>query len=92
MDIVDSSRFAPAPDITASVMEDEAALLNVVTGAYFGLNAVGTLLWQAYAEGKSFGEAVAAVCKEFAVAPDVARADALTFTRKTLDRGLLRVR
>ncbi|MDD5706632.1 MAG: PqqD family protein [Kiritimatiellae bacterium] len=92
MDIAESDRFEPAPDITASVMEGEAALLNVRTGAYFGLNAVGTFLWNSYAEGKTFGEAVQAVCKEFAVTPDVARRDAAAFTQKTLTRGLLQAR
>lgn len=92
MDPVESSRFVPAPDITASIIEGEAALLNVRTGVYFGLNAVGTFLWKAYSEGQTFGEAVESVCREFSVSPAVAQADARAFTLKILDRGLLQAR
>ena len=83
------SRFSVSPDIKISVIDGEAALLNVRTGAYFGLNPVGTLIWQSLADGKTFDEAVQVVCKEFAVDAAVAAADARTFARKMLDRGLL---
>lgn len=88
----ETSCFLSAPDITVSIIDGEAALLNVRTGAYFGLNKVGTFIWQAYAEGKTFGEVVPVVCREFSVDASVAVTDARVFTQKMLDRGLLRVR
>ena len=88
----ESSCFRSAQDINFSIIDREAALLNVRTGAYFGLNEVGTFIWQSYTEGKTFGEVVKAVCLEFKVDASVAMADTKTFTQKILDRGLLQVR
>lgn len=70
-------------------MEGEAVLLNVRTGAYFGLNKVGTLIWQSYGEGKSLDEAVAAVCARYNVASDRANQDVRTLTEKLLAKDLL---
>jgi hypothetical protein len=91
-EIKETSGFTSAPDINISVIDGEAALLNVRTGAYFGLNEVGTFIWQAYAEGKTFGDVVKAVCSEFKVDAAVAAVDTKTFTQKILERGLLQVR
>jgi len=90
-DFQGSSCFSVAPDITISVIDGEAALLNVRTGAYFGLNAVGTFIWQSITEGKTFDETVQCICAEFSADVAVAAADARTFTQKMLDRGLLRL-
>lgn len=87
----DSSRFAASPDVSISVIDGEAALLNVSTGAYFGLNAVGTFIWQTFTAGKTFGETVQGICREFSVDAARAAADARAFTQKILDRGLLRL-
>lgn len=93
MDIQNDTGFAAAPDIQVSILDGEAALLNIRTGAYFGLNAVGTLIWKAYTEEhRPFGEVVQAVCREFSVTPEVADRDARRFTEKILARGLLKPR
>jgi Coenzyme PQQ synthesis protein D (PqqD) len=91
-DFQETNRFTTAPDVNISVIDGEAALLNVRTGAYFGLNEVGTFIWEGYAEGKSYEEVVQAICREFSVDPQVAVADAKVFTRKILDLGLLQVK
>ncbi len=85
-----SKHFSVAPDIKISIIDGEAALLNVRTGAYFGLNAVGTLIWQSFAEGKTFDQTVQRITKEFAAEVSVATADARKFTEKMLALGLLR--
>jgi hypothetical protein len=83
------SRYHPAPQITMKVLEGEAVLLNLETGAYFGLNKVGTHIWQLYSEGKSQEEVVAGVVKRFEVDLERARADVEAFTARLAERGLL---
>lgn len=93
MDIQNDTGFKAAPDIQVSILDGEAALLNVRTGAYFGLNAVGTLIWKAYTEeDRRFDEVVQAICREFSVDAAVAARDARLFTEKILARGLLHPR
>ena len=85
-----SSRFVAAEEINVSVIDGEAAALNVQTGSYFGLNQVGTFIWERYAEGKSLGEVVEALCERFPVDAQTASRDVQAFTRKVVELGLLR--
>lgn len=92
MDFSEKNCFVVAADVNSTIVSGEAALLNVRTGAYFGLNPVGTFIWQLYGEGKSYADVLPAICQEFSVDPAVAAADAEAFTRKMLDLGLLQIR
>ena len=83
------SRFTAAPDVNAKVLEAEAVLLNVKTGAYFSMNKVGTHIWELYGAGRSLSEVVAGVCERFEVTPERAEADVRAFTAALLERGLL---
>jgi hypothetical protein len=38
--------YKPHPDVVCREIEGEAVLLHLGTGIYFGLNAVGTRMWQ----------------------------------------------
>ena len=90
--LLPDSRYVPSPDITVRVLDGEAVLLNVQTGAYFGLNKVGTHIWQLYSEGKSTAEVVDGVCLRFAVTVERAEADVRAFTERLVERGLLATR
>jgi hypothetical protein len=83
------NRYAHSPDVTMRVLEGEAVLLNLQTGTYFGLNKVGTHIWQLYSEGKTLGEVVAGVCQRFEVDLERAQADVEAFTNRLVERGLL---
>jgi hypothetical protein len=71
------------------VLEGEAVLLNIRTGAYFSLNKVGTHIWQLYSSGQSLSEVVGGVCARFAVDPQRAENDVRNLTEQLLERGLL---
>jgi hypothetical protein len=45
--------FIPNPDVVCRELEGEAVLLHLGTGVYFGLNAVGTRIWQLLGEGRA---------------------------------------
>lgn len=84
-----SDTFTPHPDLEVRVLDGEAVILNVRTGAYFGTNPVGTEVWQAYSDGKTVAEAVDAVVARFDVDAEQAEADVLAFTGSLLKGGLL---
>lgn len=83
------SCYAPASQVSAKVVEGEAVLLNVETGAYFSLNKVGTHIWELYSQGKTLAEVVDGVCQRFEVATGRAEADVRLFTETLVQRGLL---
>lgn len=83
------STFKTSPDIQVRVLDGEAVLLNIQTGAYFGANKVATAIWQHYAEGLSLGKVVESIIERFEVEQPRAEADVMAFTRLMLDKGLL---
>lgn len=56
-------------------VDGESVLLQIDTGEYFGLDAVGTRIWQLIVEKGDLGEVAAAVIDEFDVAAERARGD-----------------
>jgi hypothetical protein len=58
-------------------LQDEAVLLNLGSGQYFGLDPVGTRIWNLLAEGKSLPDVVAAIVAEYEVGQEKCEADLL---------------
>ena len=83
------SQFTPHPDLEVRILDGEAVLLNVHTGAYFGTNVVGTHIWQSYTEGKTVAEVIDSVIARFEVDAERAKSDVLAFTESLLKGGLL---
>ncbi len=66
-------------------------ILNLETGLYFGLDAVGTTIWNRLRERSSLREVLNDVLLEYDVAPDVATADLLRLAGELVSKGLLQV-
>jgi PqqD family protein of HPr-rel-A system len=71
-------------------LDDEAVLLDVETGVYFGLNAIGTQIWNALQQGASPAEIVRQVLAEYEVEPPALQADVAEFLATLQARGLIR--
>ena len=83
------SHYTQNPDVRAEVLDGEAVLLNIQTGTYFGMNKVGTHIWELFGKGKSLSEVVESVHRRFDVTPEQAATDVHTFIQTLLERGLL---
>ena len=86
-----NSHFTVHPDLEVRILDGEAVILNVRTGAYFGTNSVGTHIWQAYTEGKTVAEVIDSVVARFEVDAEHAQTDVIAFTESLLKSGLLSV-
>ena len=73
-DIFDQ-KLAPSGDAIASAVGDETVILHLKNGAYYGLDAVGTRIWEMLKEGSSPADICARMADEYNVAPDVLEAD-----------------
>jgi coenzyme PQQ synthesis protein D (PqqD) len=81
---------ATVPDAVVSrELDGETVLLNLETGMYFGLDAVGTEMWRAIRERATLGEAVAAVRAQYDVEEATIRTDLLQLADELLAKGLL---
>jgi len=75
--------------VVAQVADDEAVLLDIESGSYFALNSVGGRIWELCDGTRSVHDLVAAICEEFDVTADTARADTLEVLEQLKRENLL---
>ena len=56
-----------SPNAVARQVGDETVIIHLVSGTYFGLDAVGARIWQLMGEGKSLNEICDVVLDEYEV-------------------------
>jgi len=74
--------------VVDAVLGDEAILLNVASGMYFGLDPVGTRIWELLVEGAGKQEILGRVLDEYDVEPERARTDVEAFIQALASKGL----
>ena len=79
----------PSADVIFRELDGEAVLLDLASGRYFGLNAVGTRAWTLLAAGTALDAAVAALAAEFDAPAAEITADVNALVSDLVARGLL---
>ena len=75
----------------ASIDENQAVLMSVDAGRYFGLNAVGTRVWELLLERpRTIVDLSKTICDEFEVERPACQADITMFAQSLVDAGLVR--
>lgn len=86
--------FDPSRTIVAKAgvfgtgLDDEYVMLDPVPGVYYGLNVVGTAIWQFIQQPRRLGDIQQHVCAEFDVTPERCAADIQTLVADLVSRGL----
>ena len=76
------------PDVVFRELEDEAVLLNLKTGTYFGLDPVGTSIWRLIVQHGSLALVLEAMLEEYEVEPLMLERDLLELCRRLCANGL----
>ena len=84
--------FSIPADVVFRQLDDEAVLLNLKTGIYFGLNDVGARVWELIGERRTLSSVLEALVDEYAAAPDVLERDLLELGRQLCAKGLVEVK
>lgn len=71
---------------------EEAAILNIKSSVYYGLDSVGARVWTLLQEPRSVGEVRDAIVGEFAVESGRCEKDLLELLEKMRGEGLIEVR
>ena len=78
--------------IYANLADDEVVILNLESGVYFGLNAVGARVWQLIQEPTSVRDVCDALLEEYDVDPDRCKCELLALLRDLASKGLIEVK
>lgn len=85
----DEQRFSPGPEVVSRIVDGEAVLLDLATASYFGLNEVGSRVWQHLTAGKTFAEIRDALIAEFDAPAEIVARDVSALLDELTAKGLV---
>jgi hypothetical protein len=88
MTILLDSVVAASDDAVFRELDGESVLLNLETGMYFGLDAVGTRVWQLAGDGGSLRGIRERLVEEYDAEPSVIERDLLALADTLVTKGL----
>ncbi|MDQ8164999.1 MAG: PqqD family protein [Gemmatimonadota bacterium] len=86
-----ASRVVATPDHVATTLSGDAIILGMTDGVYYGLNPVGTRIWELVRDPTTLGEVATTIAREFDVSMEQALADLLVLAGELESRHLLNV-
>lgn len=78
-------------DQVSADLSGEAAILNLKTSTYFGLNTVGASIWKLVQEPKTVSQIRDAIIREYDVEPDRCEHDILELLQDLSKHGLIEI-
>jgi hypothetical protein len=91
-DLAPTTTIVAIADQASVDLDDEAAILNLKTGVYFGLNEVGAWIWHLLQQPRTVAEVRAAMLVEFDVPPERCEADLQALLRDLAQHQLIEIR
>jgi hypothetical protein len=79
-----------SPDVVFRELDGEGVLLDLGTGTYFGLNAVGTRIWQLIDAGREQADIVDLLAAEYDAPPSTIAADVTRLIGELKARRLIK--
>ena len=89
MEILDNTVFTVSKDVLFQEVSGETVLLDLASEQYFGLDEVGTRVWQLVNEGKSLGGMIEVLLEEYEVEPEQLEGDVRALLESLLEAGLV---
>lgn len=85
-----STCFNVPEGVLARIVGGETVILDLQSGVYFGLDPVGTDVWQLLAGGMSLADICAALIDKYEVTPAQLESDVARLANEMQGRGLIR--
>ena len=87
--IGDETKISHAAGLVASDLDEKKVMLNIESGKYFGLDSVGSRIWDLIEKPHTVHELVLKLQEEYDVEENTCRQDVLDFINKLHDQGLI---
>ena len=86
-----SATVIPSPEVLVQELDGEAVLLNLDSERYFGLDVVGTRVWQHLIEHRQLERVCEEMYKEFDVDESTLRTDVLQLVEELIEAGIVTI-
>jgi len=78
-------------DVLDSEIDGETVMLSIDSGRYFGLNGVGSVIWQLLREPRSIDQICGTLVERYDVKPDACTAEVTRFLEHLVGAGIVLV-
>ena len=85
------STVSVSSEVVSCDLVDEAAILNMKDGIYYGLNPVGACIWNLIQKPIKVSDILDVLIDEYDVERDVAQADLMELLEQLLEKELVKV-
>jgi Coenzyme PQQ synthesis protein D (PqqD) len=85
------SRVEINDDVLFQPLQGEAVLLNLKSGIYFGLDPIGTRIWQLFSANNVLSGIAETIVEEYDVTPEQCKADLLALVSELEKQGLVKL-
>ncbi len=86
-----ATRLQRDNSLTTAELDGEIVMLSLETSRYYGLNPIGSRIWELLAQPTTVAELCATLENEYAVSPAQCEREALALAQKLLDEKLARI-
>lgn len=86
------SKITVPTDVLFRDLSGEAVILNLADGTYYGLDEVGTRMWELLSESGRLDQTYQTLLQEYDVTPEQLEKDLLRLVEQLVSRGLLEVK
>jgi hypothetical protein len=90
--ILRQSTVVVSKDQVSCDLSGESAILNLKAGVYYGLDEVGTRVWNLIQEPRRVSDLWDAILEEYEVEPHRCETDIMALLQDLLENGLIEVR
>ena len=90
--ILKTSTVVTVKDQVWCELAGEAVILDLKSGVYYGLNAIGARVWSLLQEPKTVGAVLDTLLEEYEVKPDRCADDLLTLLQELAERQLVEIK
>lgn len=90
--VSDDSSVVATKEQVSSDLAGEAVILNIKSGVYYGLNAVGARIWNLIQEQKTVKEVRDTILAEYDVEPEQCDRELLEILQQLESEGLIEVK
>ena len=91
LEISENTTISPTQGQISSELDDEAIILNLNSGIYYGLNEVGARVWELIQQPQSFRELLDALLEEYDVSIEGCKQDLTKILLDLKNAGLVEV-
>jgi hypothetical protein len=89
MTLMPNTVLSRAGDVSTAEVDDELVMMRLASDAYFGLDDIGTRIWQLLEQPSTPADICRQLEREYEVSPEECERDVLLFLNDLHARGLL---